>query len=67
MFPQDVEVRTHHYRQGDGQNMVQYSTPGINGWLTTNGTVAERASVQSRHYGLIDHARDKGLLVIATS
>lgn len=63
MFPQRIEVRAHRYTQAGGKRMVQYSTPGTNGWLITNGSVSDLADVQSRHNALLIHARDNGLLV----
>lgn len=63
MFPQDVEVRAHRYTQAGGKRMVQYSTPGTNGWLITNGEVAELQDIQARHNALLSHARESGVLV----
>ncbi|EJV1664353.1 hypothetical protein N6B65_005300 [Klebsiella pneumoniae] len=45
--------------------MVQYSTPGTNGWLITNGEVADLQDVQARHNALLIHARKSGALVNA--
>ncbi len=63
MFPQDIEVRAHRYTQAGGMRMVQYSTPGANGWLITNGEVTDLSDVQARHIALINYARDNCSLV----
>lgn len=65
MFPQDVEVRAHRYTQAGGKRMVQYSTPGTNGWLITSGEVTDLPDVQARHNALLIHARESGALVNA--
>lgn len=63
MFPQGIEVRAHRYTQAGGKRMVQYSTPGTNGWFITNGEVADLQDVQARHNALLIHARKSGALV----
>ena len=63
MFPQDVEVRAHRYTQAGGKRMVQYSTPGNNGWLITNGDATDLPDVRARHIALLNYARDNGTLV----